>query len=122
MRSGLRPIHSVEMMTWTSEISGTASSGVFVIAQMPHTVTITVPVNTRNRLDAHQSMIRSIMRNAPRRSTPLRSLGGESELLLPDLFSLFLDADGDVPGARHHHVRHAHVHAGARGLQLHVIP
>src|SRR5207249_1633538 len=61
IRSGLRPIHSVETITCTSEMSGTASSGVRVIAQTPHTVTITVPVNTRNRLDAHQSMIRSIM-------------------------------------------------------------
>src|SRR6266704_6131285 len=65
MRSGLRPIHSVETITCTSEISGTASSGVFVMAQMPHTVTIAVPVNTRNRLDAHQSMVRSIMTIAP---------------------------------------------------------
>src|SRR6266436_4777326 len=65
MRSGLRPIHSVDTITCTSEISGTASSGVRVIAQMPHTVRITVPVNTRNRLVAHQSMIRSIMTIAP---------------------------------------------------------
>src|ERR671935_775477 len=61
IKSGLRPIHSVATITWTSEMSGTASSGVFVIAQMPHTVRITVQVNTTNRLDAHQSMIRSIM-------------------------------------------------------------
>src|SRR5207247_10716503 len=61
MMSGLRPIHSVETMTWTSEISGTASSGVCLIAQMPHNVRITVPVNTRNRFEAHQSMMRSIM-------------------------------------------------------------
>ena len=52
-------------MTWTSEISGTASSGVCLIAQMPQTVRITVPVNTRNRFNAHQSMMRSIMMRAP---------------------------------------------------------
>src|SRR5919201_6363093 len=65
IRSGLRPIHSVETITWTSEMSGTASSGVLVIAQMPQTDRTTVPVNTRNRLAAHQSMIRSIMTFAP---------------------------------------------------------
>src|SRR5207244_1368752 len=61
IRSGLRPIHSVATITWTSEISGTASSGVFVIAQMPHTVTMTVPLKTRKRFDAHQSITRSII-------------------------------------------------------------
>src|SRR6266571_1456545 len=76
MRSGLRPIHSVETITCTSEISGTASSGVLVMAQMPHTVTMTVPVNTRNRLDAHQSMIRSIMLLLPRDHREL--LGSEA--------------------------------------------
>src|SRR5437667_2034917 len=65
MRSGLRPIHSVETITCTSEMSGTASSGVFVMAQMPQTVRIRVPVNTRNRLDAHQSMIRPIIARPP---------------------------------------------------------
>src|SRR5438093_506322 len=45
MRSGLRPIHSVETITCTSEMSGTASSGVLVMAQMPHTEDqITYPI------------------------------------------------------------------------------
>src|SRR5205814_3249747 len=61
MRSGLRPIHSVETITWTSEISGTASSGVRVMAQIPDNVRTTVPVKTRNRFDAHQSIIFSII-------------------------------------------------------------
>src|SRR2546427_762599 len=64
IRSGLRPIHSVETITCTSEMSGTASSGGLVMAQMPDTVRTTVPVKTRNRLDAHQSIIRSIMKIA----------------------------------------------------------
>src|SRR5438552_13662995 len=67
MRSGLRPIHSVDTITCTSEISGTASSGVFVMAQMPHSVSTTMPVKTRNRLDVHQSIIRSIMTSASAR-------------------------------------------------------
>src|SRR5947207_10310395 len=61
MRSGLRPIHSVETITCTSEISGTASSGVRVIAHTPHSVRTTVPTNTRNLLDVHQSIVRSII-------------------------------------------------------------
>ena len=61
IRSGLRPIHSVETMTCTSEMSGTASTGVADIAQMPHAVTTTVAVKTRKRLRAHESMRRSII-------------------------------------------------------------
>src|SRR6266550_1898797 len=61
MRSGLRPIHSVDTITCTSEISGTASSGVRVIAHTPHNVRTTVPTNTRNLLDVHQSIVRSII-------------------------------------------------------------
>src|SRR3972149_1487075 len=61
MRSGLRPIHSVETITWTSEMSGTASSGVRVIAQTPQSVSTIVPMETRKRLAAHQSMTFSIM-------------------------------------------------------------
>src|SRR5437016_10697215 len=72
MRSGLRPIHSVETITWTSEMSGTASSGVLVMAHMPHSVRITVPVNTRNRLEAHQSMVFSIIISFSRGPTPAR--------------------------------------------------
>src|SRR5438874_2741334 len=111
MRSGLRPIHSVETITCTSEISGTASSGVFVIAQMPQTVRMTVPVNTRNRFDAHQSMVRSIMTEALR-STPSRpSLCRHRQLLLPEALAVLHDIDGDVPRAGHHHVALTGVHA-----------
>src|SRR5438874_7601964 len=102
MRSGLRPIHSVETMTWTSEMSGTASSGVFVIAQMPQTVRTTVPVNTRNRFDAHQSMIVSIMTIAP--VVRVRLLCSQCDLFLADFLAALLDADGHVPLASHHHV------------------
>src|ERR1700692_2450772 len=84
MRSGLRPIHSVDTITCTSEISGTASSGVRVIAQMPHTVRMTVPVNTRNRLAAHQSMIRSIMTLAPSLDACQGLLRCQCEFLLAD--------------------------------------
>src|SRR5213593_458750 len=85
IRSGLRPIHSVETITCTSEMSGTASSGVRVIAQMPQAVRITVPVNTRNRFEAHQSMVRSIIGVA--RSMPNQLPGREGDLLLTDLLA-----------------------------------
>src|SRR5436190_6234183 len=102
MRSGLRPIHSVDTITWTSEISGTASSGVRVMAQMPHTVRITVPVNTRNRLAAHQSMIRSIMAIAPSLDARPGLLRGECQFLLADFFYAVFHAHRHVPLPRHH--------------------
>src|SRR2546423_12070216 len=116
MRSGLRPIHSVDTITCTSEISGTASSGVRVIAQMPHTVRMTVPVNTRNRLAAHQSMIRSIMTIAPSLDAR-RLLGRQRECLVPDFFAALFDADGNVPLPSYHHVAWPPVHAGTRRLE-----
>src|SRR5713101_7539103 len=120
MRSGLRPIHSVETITWTSEISGTASSGVRVIAQMPHTVRTTVPVNTRNRLAAHQSMIRSIMTFAPSLDAP-GLLRGQRQLLLADFLAALFHAHGDVPLAGHHDVPRSHVHAWTGRFELHVV-
>src|SRR5262249_30393561 len=105
MMSGLRPIHSVETMTWTSEISGTASSGVTVIAQMPHTVNAAVAVNTRKRLPAHQSMIRPIMfRDSLRR---------DGELLRTDLPASAPDDHGRVPVAGHHDLPRTPIHAAA---------
>src|SRR6202035_4179684 len=92
MRSGLRPIHSVETITCTSEMSGTASSGVFVMAQMPHTVRTTVPVNTRNRFEAHQSIVRSIMSITPSIDAG-PALRRKRQLLLTGLCSAVLHAD-----------------------------
>src|SRR5258708_2394834 len=120
MRSGLRPIHSVETITCTSEISGTASSGVCVIAQMPQTVRITVPVNTRNRFEAHQSMIRSIIGIAPSLDA-VRLLGREGHFLLTDFLAALFDAERRGPRARHHHVAHAHIHAFPRWLELDLV-
>src|SRR5712672_645646 len=105
-------------MTWTSEMSGTASSGVFVIAQMPHRVTMTVPVNTRNRFDAHQSMIRSIMTKALRSTPSCSLLHRQRELFLADALPVLHDVDGDVPCAGHHHVALTGVRAVVHGFQL----
>src|SRR5712692_7809375 len=120
MRSGLRTIHSVETITWTSEISGTASSGVRVIAQMPHTVTMTVPVNTRNRLAAHQSMIRSIITISPLDAASSQLLRGQGDLLLANVFPAFHHHDRRVPFPGHPYVAGSHVHAVARWFQLHL--
>src|SRR5688572_11259789 len=95
MMSGLRPIHSVETITCTSEMSGTASSGVRAIAHSPHTVSAAVPANTRNRLPAHHSMMRPITTGLLRR---------DRELLGPDLLATPLHGDGHVPVAGHHHL------------------
>src|SRR5215470_7291400 len=109
MRSGLRPIHSVETITCTSEMSGTASSGVLFIAQMPQTVRTTVPVNTRNRLDAHQSMIRSIMRDSARPAMT-RLLRRQRDFLLTELLAALHHHHGGVPLPGHHDVARSAVH------------
>src|SRR5437879_460487 len=118
MMSGLRPIHSVETMTWTSEISGTASSGVCLIAQMPQTMRITVPVNTKNRFDAHQSMMRSIMIRSP---SPRPSFRGQRQFLLADLFAALLDAHGDGPLAGHRDLTGAGVGSPTGRRQFHLV-
>src|SRR5258705_13605227 len=113
MMSGLRPIHSVETMTCTSEMSGTASSGVAVIAQMPHSVSTTVPVNTRKRLPAHQSMIRAI--------TWLSCPGllrGHRQLFRRELLSAPHRHHRHVPFARHHHLPFSPVDAIASGREV----
>src|SRR6266851_4434617 len=95
MRSGLRPIHSVETITCTSEMSGTASSGVRVIAQIPHAVRTMVPTNTRNRFAAHQS--RSLF------STWTSRLScDERRLERAEPLAVARDRDGRFPAAGHH--------------------
>jgi hypothetical protein len=46
------------MITWTSEMSGTASSGDRSIVQTPASASAAAPRRTRKRLPAHQVMIR----------------------------------------------------------------
>src|SRR6059058_2475333 len=103
-------------------MSGTASSGVLVIAQIPQTVMITVLVNTRNRFDAHQSMIRSIIDvYSARRARPdLR--GGDGDFLLSDLLAVLPDADRRVPFPGHHDVAGTRVLPASGWFQLLVIP
>src|SRR5438445_3596640 len=139
MRSGLRPIHSVETMTWTSEMSGTASSGVFVMAQMPHAVNTTVPVNTTKRFDAHQSMVRLIItcilagptaarwRGAARYESlcsrrPQALAHHHRELLGAKPLTTARDRDCHVPPAGHHHLPRSSICTAAGPIQLRLAP
>src|SRR5579864_261703 len=65
MMLGGSPIHSVRMTTWTSEISGSASSGMRRSAQIPARTSASVPVKTRKRLRVHQSIQRVITLRPP---------------------------------------------------------
>src|SRR5688572_16217507 len=107
MMSGLRPVHSVATITWTSEMSGTASSGVAVMAHAPHSVKTIVPVNTRTRFPVHQSMIFGITRS-PR---------DDGELPLPDWLTLPADRDGHIPAAAHRYQTATAVHAATHGRE-----
>src|SRR5258706_5475425 len=63
--SGLRPIHSVETITWVSERSGMASSVVFGKARMPKPAATRIAARVRTRFRAHQAMRRSIIALLP---------------------------------------------------------
>src|ERR1700693_3825821 len=65
MMSGGSPAQGTCTITWTSEMSGRASSGIFLSDQMPARTSSKVPVKTRNRLLAHQSITREIMATFP---------------------------------------------------------
>src|SRR3954463_1283546 len=57
---GLRPIQSVKTITWFSDRSGIASTGMVNRARYPATPTIKAARMTRNRLRIDHSMIASI--------------------------------------------------------------
>src|SRR5918996_3596098 len=102
MRSGLRPGHSVAMMTWTSEMSGTASSGVVTIAHTPTTARTAVPVKTRKRLSVHHSMSREIMGPEIRTWFDVsRSSGEQGELATRQGSATSRYRDGHIPAAGH---------------------
>src|SRR5579875_185680 len=61
MMSGGSPIHWVWMITSTSEMSGSASSGIRSSDQTPASTTLTRKEATRKRLLLHQSMVPAIM-------------------------------------------------------------
>src|SRR5215471_11300469 len=77
------------MITSTSEISGKASSGMRRKDQMPANTRKSVPVKTRKRFRAHQSINREIMLHSSSRA--------DGDLLVGDGLSVFSYKDRDLP-------------------------
>src|SRR4051812_28453372 len=61
MSCGLRPIQSANTITWFSDRSGIASTGVCSTAYSPQTATPAQAMSTIHRLRTENSMIRAIM-------------------------------------------------------------
>src|SRR5256885_17245077 len=79
------------MMTCTSEISGSASSGIRRSDQIPASTRSSVPVKTRKRFFAHQSIHRAIT---------LHSSGGvDAQLLTCDGLPILFRNDRDLPSS-----------------------
>src|SRR5215831_11874272 len=91
MMLGGWPAQGVRMITSTSEISGSASSGICRMDQMPASTSKSVPVKTRNLFRAHQSIHREITSHSSR--------GVHRGLLAGDNLPVFLGDDGDLPGS-----------------------
>src|SRR5206468_10890744 len=77
------------MMTCTSEISGNASSGMRRSDQIPASTRSNVPVKTRKRFFAHQSIHRA--------TTLHSSRGVDAQLLADDGLPIFFSGDRDLP-------------------------
>src|SRR6266566_89363 len=79
------------MMTSTSEMSGNASSGIRRKDQIPASTSNSVPVNTRKRFRAQQSIHRTITLHPSR--------GGYGDLFAGDSLAVFPRQDCDLPGS-----------------------
>src|SRR5205814_6631392 len=77
------------MITCTSEISGNASKGIRRSDQIPASMSNNVPVKTRKRFFAHQSIQREITLHPSR--------GVHAELLAGDDLAVLFRDDGDLP-------------------------
>src|SRR6266436_8139314 len=89
MRLGGCPAHGVCTMTCTSEMSGKASSGIRRRDQIPASTSSSVPVNTRKRFCAHQSIQREITLHSSR--------GIHAELFAGDDLAVLLRKNRDLP-------------------------
>src|SRR5229473_6451511 len=89
MMLGGSPVHRVWIITSTSEMSGNASSGMRRRAQIPASTSSSVPVKTRKRFRAHQSIHREIMLHA--------SCGVHAQLLGHDELAILSSEDCDLP-------------------------
>src|SRR5260370_19386914 len=86
-------------------MSGSASSGMCPMAQMPAITSSNTPVKTRNRLRAHHSMVRLITLHSSRRI--------EREVLAHDDLSVLSGGDRYLPRAARSPGATAFVHAPA---------
>src|SRR5215472_4545008 len=89
MRLGGWPAQLVCTMTWTSEMSGNASRGMFRSDQIPVSTSRSVATKTRKRLSAHQSIHRAITLHPSR--------GIQGELLRRDRLPILFCKQGDLP-------------------------
>src|SRR6266849_1519719 len=88
MRLGGRPTQGVWIITSTSEMSGNASRGIWRRAQIPVSTSRTVPMKTRKRFCAQQSIHREITLHASR--------GIHAQLLGRDDFPILFCEDGGL--------------------------
>src|ERR1700676_982086 len=91
MMLGGWPVQGVWIITSTSEMSGNASSGMWRRAQIPESTSRTVPVKTRKRFCAHQSIHREITLHTSR--------GVHAQLLGHDELAILFCEDCDLPGS-----------------------
>src|SRR5213080_3353903 len=90
------------MMTCTSEISGSASKGIRRRDQIPASTSNSVPVKTRKRFFAHQSIQREITLHPSR--------GVHAELLAGDDLPILFRDNGDLPRSTTFELAGAFVH------------
>src|SRR5215475_1807680 len=89
MRLGGWPAQLVCTITWTSEISGSASRGMFLNDQIPASTSRSVATKTRKRFFAHQSIQRAITLHPSR--------GVQAELFRSNRLSILFRNDGYLP-------------------------
>src|SRR2546425_6634746 len=100
------------MITCTSEISGSASRGMRFMDQMPAITSKKVPVNTRNRLCAHHSMIHLIKLHS--------SCSVHRELLACNHSPVLANNYGNLPSTARSQITFAFIHAIAFVGQINV--
>src|ERR1700747_576286 len=103
MMLGGSPAHGVCTITSTSEISGSASSGIWRNAQIPASSNSTVPVKTRNRFRAHQSIHRE--------TTSHPSRGVHTQLFTGDDLPVLFCDDRHLPRSTAPQLARPFVHA-----------
>src|SRR5229473_5875726 len=91
MMLGGSPVHRVWIITSTSEMSGNASSGMCRRAQIPESTSRSVPMKTRKRFRAHQSIHPEITLHPSR--------GVYTQLLARDELAILFCEDCDLPGS-----------------------